>query len=127
MNNKKITIEIWGRTFELPVKFDCFPGEEITDTQNKAFEVFCDSEKAIEDSKTAVEQYIIDHDSDYLDKAGVDNIFRFVKPKSIYIPRRNPDLSVAILCNYKFDMEHGIAVVISNGKYKSVVAQDMVL
>lgn len=33
----------------------------------------------------------------------------------------------AILCNYRFDMEHGLAVLFENGTYKSVGSQDTVL
>ena len=33
----------------------------------------------------------------------------------------------ALMCNFRFDMEHGIAVIFENGAYKDVGPQDMVL
>lgn len=48
-------------------------------------------------------------------------------PKSIYAPHDKNAVKVAIMCNYKFDAEHGIAVIFENGKYKEIGAQDIIL
>ena len=34
---------------------------------------------------------------------------------------------VAIMCNYKFDMEHGIAIVFKNEMFSKIVSQDIIL
>jgi hypothetical protein len=57
----------------------------------------------------------------------IDNIFKYVIPRSLYIPRKQEKQTVAMLCDYKFDMEHGIAVVFENGQFKKVGSQDIVL
>ena len=78
-------------------------------------------------------KYIQDNDSDYLKEYDpsdhkIKNPYRYVKPKDIYI---SSDLakknSFAMLCNYRFDPEHGIAIIYENGKCKHVVHQDYVL
>ena len=60
-------------------------------------------------------------------KEAFENIFKYVMPKSIFVPHTKKHRIAAIMCNYKFDMEHGIAVVFENGKLKKVGTQDIVL
>lgn len=50
-----------------------------------------------------------------------------VMPESIFVPHSKKHRTVAIMCNYKFDMEHGLAVVFENGLFKKVGPQDIVL
>ena len=35
--------------------------------------------------------------------------------------------AIAVMCNYKFDMEHGIAIVYENEEFKEVGPQDIAL
>ena len=57
----------------------------------------------------------------------IENIFRYVMPKSIFVPHSKSHQIAAILCNYKFDAEHGVAVVFENGHFKKIGTQDIVL
>jgi len=43
------------------------------------------------------------------------------------LPHSKKHCTVAIMCNCKFDMEHGIAVVFENGQFKKVGQQDIIL
>ena len=45
----------------------------------------------------------------------------------IYVVRARNDRSVAIMCDYRFDLEHGIAILFKNEKLEKVGTQDMVL
>ncbi|MCM1539584.1 MAG: hypothetical protein NC254_14450 [bacterium] len=56
----------------------------------------------------------------------VDNIFKYVMPIKRYVLRTGKDRSIAILCDYKFDIEHGIAVVFKNEKFFRIGSQDIV-
>ena len=47
-------------------------------------------------------------------------------PKCIYVPK-DKNRIVAILCYYKFDMEHNLSIVFENEKFKSVGSEDDVL
>ena len=47
-------------------------------------------------------------------------------PKSIYVPRAEKKI-VAIICNYKFDIENGIAIVFENGTLKKIGPQEIIL
>lgn len=124
--NKKINLSIWDREFEMYISFQNYPGEEITDLQEKTEKMIPTTD--INASLDFVKKYIMKYNADDVDEKGLANIFRCVIPKGILIPRRNDGKRVfAIMCNYKFDMEHGIAIVFENEKYKSIGPQDIIL
>ena len=57
----------------------------------------------------------------------IENIFKYVIPVSIYIERNKKKRVVSLLCNYRFDEEHGIAITYENEKLKNIGPQDDVL
>ena len=122
---KKLTI--WGREFDLRVVFDCFDDEEVLTIQEQALEAFLKADAAIENSKKQVENYILNDDYAELETDSIDNIFKFVIPTDIYIPRTPETRTAALLCNYRFDEEHGIAIVFENERFKEIGTQDIVL
>ena len=119
-----LNIKIWNRNFDLKVVYDCYTGEEVLDEQKEAFKKFASEKKAIETSKRGVEKYCLSQNKDEIGADVIDNIFRFVMPESIFVKR---DCRVAIMCRYKFDLEHGIAIVFNDGKFITVGSQDIVL
>ena len=123
MNKSKITI--WGREFNLNICYDCYPGETILQGQKEAAEKFLSAIDAVEESKDEIEKYVLM--SKEINMPNVDNIFKYVMPKNIYVPRNLSKRVAAIMCNYKFDIEHGIAVVFENEHFKEIGAQDIVL
>lgn len=122
---KKITI--WGREFELRVTFDCFDDEEVLPIQEQALGAFLKADKAIEDSKKQLEEYILNDDYAELETDSIDNIFKYVIPTDIYLTRTPEIRTVALLCDYRFDEEHGIAIVFENENFKEIGTQDIVL
>ena len=123
MNKAKVCI--WGRDFELPVSFQNFPGEEVTKMQNMMLDTIPTIDYS--DSLAMVEQYIMKYNGFEIGTDHIDNIFKYVMPKSVLVTRNEKERCFAIICNYKFDMEHGLAVVYENEKYKTVGAQDIIL
>ena len=120
-------ISIWGREFDLRVVFDCFDDEEVLPIQEQALESFLKADAAIEDSKKQVENYILNDDYAELETDSIDNIFKFVIPTDIYIPRTPETRTAALLCDDRFDEEHGIAIVFENERFKEIGTQDIVL
>lgn len=116
---------IWNRDFELDIKYECYPGEKVLDNQKKVVN-WIKNEKMIGETLDYVKQYVL-QTADGLVESPIDNIFKYVMPKSIFVPHCKETSKFAIMCNYKFDMEHGIAVVFENGKYKEIGMQDIVL
>ena len=123
MNKSKITI--WGREFELNICYECYTGETILQGQKEAADNFLSAIDAVEESKDEVEKYVLM--SKEINMPNVDNIFKYVMPKNIYVPRNLKKHVVAIMCDYKFDIEHGIAVVFENEHFNEIGAQDIIL
>lgn len=121
----KNAFTIWGRDFDLDVIYECYPCEEVLDSQKGALEWLNNSE-LIDASLDAVKAYVEKTAGAQIDLP-IENIFKYVMPKSIFVPHNKKSVKVAIMCNYKFDAEHGIAVVFENGKYREVGAQDIIL
>lgn len=121
----KVNVRIWGREFELAVSYQNYPGEDITENQKKTLAVVPTVDYDI--AKGDVEGYIKKYFSSELGEDSLYNIFRFVMPKSVLIPRTEEKSVFAIMCNFKLDMEHGIAVIFEDLKYKTVGPQDLIL
>ena len=116
---------IWGREFEINIVFQNFPGEEVTSNQQKVVDTL--STIDFEQAFAPLKAYIMKYNSEDVGQPDITNIFKYVIPKSILIPRENDTRVVALMCNYKFDMEHGLAIVFENEKYKTVGPQDIIL
>ena len=123
----KIKIDIWDREFDIAVVYECYQGEEILESQKNAFDMFADAANEIAKSLPAIIQYVRKTHNGNLEDEAIDNIFKYVMPKNIFVPHSDKHHTVAIMCNYKFDAEHGIAVVFEKGKFKKVTSQDTVL
>lgn len=121
-----MNINIWGRDFELPVIIKQFKGKEIIDTQKEAEAEFRVCGNIVNTVKSEVEKYILENGLKENGITEIDNIFKYVIPKSILIPKTKERV-VAVMCNYKFDMEHGLAIVFENEKLKDIGPQDIIL
>lgn len=123
----KCKMSIWERKFELPLMYECYAGEEVLESQKEAFAMLKDNAKEVAGSLDQVKKYVKKTGAAQLAGDEIENIFKYVMPKSIFVPHSKKRRTVAIMCNYKFDMEHGIAVVFENGQFKKVGPQDIVL
>lgn len=125
MNN--IRLNIWGRVFELNIEYDCYSDEKILQTQRDAINSFVNNQNIIQDCLNDVKQYCQNRNTEKTELKDIENIFKFVVPKYIYIKRNEEKRIVALMCNYKFDIENGIAIVFENEKLKDIGIQDIIL
>ena len=122
MNSK---MKIWGRTLEIKIQFDVYEGEKILDSQEKVLKLFQDESNDILASDDQIKKYCISNNKDEIGDS-VDNIFKYVVPNTIYIPRDNEN-KIVLLCDYRFDLEHGLAIVFQNNKLIDICPQEDVL
>lgn len=115
----KIKLRIWQRDFKLNVDFD---GDCPSDKQIKALDSFVSLQDTLLFSSEKVLSYCVKCNKD---KITSDNIFKYVVPKYIYVKKNAK--TIAIMCDYKFDLEHGIAVVFESNKFEKVVIQDKIM
>lgn len=123
MSKKKMSI--WDRNFNLNVVCEKYSGQSVLETQVNAVEDFESS--VIDGVKGKVEKYILKKNGKELGKDSIDNIFKYVMPKSIYVPQVKGGKVLAVMCHYKFDPEHGMAIVFENNKLKEIGEEDIVL
>lgn len=123
MNKKAITI--WGREFELDLIYKTYSGEEPSICQYTAADELDSS--VIDAAKEEVEKYIVKYNQQQLESKMVDNIFKYVIPKAIYVPQVEGHKIIAVMCYYKLDMEHGLAIVFEDNKLKKIGEEGIVL
>lgn len=147
MNSVKMNI--WGREFDLDIVFDSLRDGTIYENQYRTLDLFLDANKSrlnvenkeeknieishteikqlIEDTKTLVEKYCLDNTNEDIDNP-ITNIFKYVIPKYLYVSRTNDDSRrISLMCNFKFDMEHGLAIIFKNEKLEKIGEQALVL
>lgn len=122
----KYTMNIWGRKFELPVMIKQYDGEEITEIQKESIEKFQHCEEVLNASKQSVEQYILENGLRDHNIYEVDNIFKYVMPKSFYVPNAKKRV-VVLFCDFKYDLENGIALIFEDEKLKKIGPEDLAL
>ena len=120
----KFDLQIWNREFSLYGVLQMYPGIEVTSKQIETLNSI--NGLNLDKSLEGVKEYIFKKNGNDLLETEIKNIFRYVMPKQFYIPR-NPDGMLALMCNYRFDPEHGIAVIFIDGQFKKVCSQDEVL
>ncbi len=117
---------IWGRRFELSIQYDCYGDEDILPAQEEAYALFRSEADRILFSDQDIKRYCLEKNKEEIGK-NIDNIFKYVMPVSIFVKREKEKHVVALLCDYKFDMEHGIAIVFENEKLNQIGIQDIIL
>lgn len=124
---KTLNIEIWGREFSLNVEYDCYAGEEVTANQIEAVERLTNNLSWFDKAKKDVVRYCkarVDSDNENQKK---DNIFSYVKPEAIFVKRDDKKSRIALMCKYRYDSEHGLAIVFDANGNIAVGAQDIII
>lgn len=121
----KVNLIIWGREFELSIIYQNYPGEEVTMNQEKTVRSIDILDFGV--SLKPLVEYIRENNFEDIGDTDITNIFKYVMPKCILIPREDEKRIIALMCNYRFDIEHGLTVVYENEKYKTVGPQDIIL
>lgn len=125
--SEKIKVTIWGRELDLGVTYDCYSDEKILESQKDAVKAFAGAKNAIDKALDNVKAYCLTENKSEIGTDTIENIFKYVAPKYLYVVREQDKHIVAIMCNYKFDMENGIAVVFENEAFLKIGKQSIIL
>lgn len=127
-NEMTVDFVIWGRELPIKITYDCFEGEEITEIQRETYEQFMSNKEVIfAEAHDKFKKYCMEFYKEQMDDE-FENIFRYIKPKELYIKRSAAGKKIAgLLCSFKFDTEHGLAAYIEDGKVTKVDTQDIIL
>lgn len=124
---KTLNVEIWGRRFSLNVEYDCYVGEEITSEQIEAVERLNANTSWFNKVKDDVVKYCkieVDGDDENQNK---DNIFSYIKPEAVFVKRDTQKSRIALMCKYRYDPEHGLAIVFDRNGNVTIGPQDVIL
>ena len=124
---KTLNVEIWGRRFSLNVEYDCYVGEEITSEQIEAVERLNANTSWFNKVKDDVVKYCkieVDGDDKNQNK---DNIFSYIKPEAVFVKRDTQKSRIALMCKYRYDPEHGLAIVFDRNGNVTIGPQDVIL
>lgn len=124
---ESLEVSIWGRSFTLPVEYDCYEGEEVTKAQIRAIKNFQAHIEWIEQSKSILEDFCREQVRIDEDNTKKDNIFSYIMPKCLFVKRDKENPRIAMMCKYRYDLEHGLAVVFSSDGKVTVGMQDIIL
>lgn len=119
--NKKMTI--WGREFDLKVVFDVYSGEEVSSEQKEALEAFGTVAESLLSDSSELEKYCMKKNRKEIGES-ITNIFKYIIPRSLFVKRNSKKHIIALLCDYKYDEEHGLALVFENEKLTKIGPQD---
>ena len=95
--------------------------------QVKAVENFTQHLEWVEMSKAKVEEYCKDDVMGDDENQKKDNVFSYIKPETLFVERAKEYPCVAIMCKYRYDPEHGLAIVFSHDGEITVGSQDIIL
>jgi hypothetical protein len=124
----KIDIKIWGRDFTLPVSYDLFEDEEVLlVSQIQALGKLAENSSIFDNELDRLKKYCKERNPDKLADTEIENIFKYVMPKKILIMRSENDRRFALLCDYRFDPEHGLAMVFADERLAAIGTQDIAL
>ena len=116
-------LDIWGRRFDLEIIYDLYDGEELLEIQKEALEKFIEESPTLLSMHEELDEYCLKEAGDRIGEK-VDNIFKYVVPAYLYVQRDEENRVVALFCDYKFDIEHGIALIYRNEKLEHIGPQD---
>ena len=122
----KLTTKIWGKEIPLRIIFEQYNEDPVLSNQIQGLDCFVEEiDKLSEASLNALKNYCKSNDKSTGEN--IDNIFAYVKPYAIYVSRNEDVHEIALLCNFKLDPEHGVALVFRNEKFCKVGPEDIIL
>ena len=124
-----IVMSTWGKEITLEVRFDLLDDERVTSRQAYALGAIFVSWGAVNAALDAVKSYCLENDGNMLASecgtARIDDIFDVVEPYSLFVVRDNSKRSVALMCHYRLDPEHGLALLFENERLTKIGPEDI--
>lgn len=124
-----IVMSTWGKEITLEVRFDLLDDERVTSRQAYALGAIFVLWDAVSAALDAVKSYCLENDGDMLASecgtARIDDIFDIVEPYSLFVVRDDSKRSVALMCHYRLDPEHGLALLFENERLTKIGPEDI--
>lgn len=119
-------VHLWGRRLDLEIEFEQYSNEEVLASQNDALNRLLAAWDTVEGSLGRLKEYCLSNMGENAE-ASVDNIFRVVAPTTLYVLRDETPRVVSLLCECRFDPEHGVALRFEDERLEDIGSQDIAL
>lgn len=126
MTNKK-SVTLWGRHFDLSVDYEVYTGEEISPVQEEVLAKLISNWDGVDGALNRLKEYCLSKNGNEIGSDQISNIFRYVIPTTLYVLQSEKPRVISLLCEYRFDSEHGIALRFENEKLAEIGPQDIAL
>ncbi|AKT49268.1 hypothetical protein ADJ70_10505 [Olsenella sp. oral taxon 807] len=124
-----IVMSTWGKEITVEVRFDLLDDERVTSKQAYALGVIFVLWDAVNGALDALKSYCLENDGNMLTSecgtARIDDIFDVVEPYSLFVVRDDSKRSVALMCHYRLDPEHGLALLFENERLTKIGPEDI--
>ena len=125
MSMEKIIFD--GHEFELEVYLECYPGETVLESQQTALKDLLKNQKGMDGTLAQLKKYVVNENKDQFPDGLQGDVFDYVAPRTLYVPHSEKSHRSAILCDYTFDEEHGLAIIFKDGKFEQIGSQDLII
>lgn len=126
----EVTIPLWGRVFSMRVEFDHYDDDVIPAKMESALDTFLDHLQDVQNSQDKLKEYCIKQDADELvklfGKAEIEDVFDVVMPDCLFVLRPEGHRRIALMLDYRFDIDEGLALLFVDEKLKSIGTQSSV-
>ena len=124
---RNVKVSIWGRPFDLKVSYDHFDDDVIPSDMVEARDRMLASWDSVEAALDDVKKYCLEHNGDEVEQLygtrSIDNVFRIAVPDCLYVLPSLDERKVALMLNYRFDLEEGLALLFANEALVSIGPQ----
>ena len=128
MNSKAVSI--WGREFDLKVSYDHYDDDVIPEEMKHTRDAILSSWSVVDSSLDDLKRYCLERDHDAICKLysgeQIDNIFRIVMPDCLFVLSSEGCRRVALMLDYRFDPEEGVALLFENEELVCLCPQSSV-
>jgi hypothetical protein len=128
MSIETIGLNVWGTAYNLPVEYcDSIDADCAVAVEQSLLCFSANSAAIIEEARTAVTSYV-QKTAYAIGISDSESLEACVEPQMLLV-RADEDKSVniAVLCGFKYDPEHDLAMVFSDQKLVEVGNQDLVV
>lgn len=126
MFNKMIDLVIWGKMISLPVEYsDSVKMGTAEKTAISIKEFSFNSADITNKSITAVKSYV-NKSAEAIGETVTGNLFDYITPHMMLVGIDEGSTNIALLCGFKYDPEHDIAIIFREQLFVEVGSQDLV-
>lgn len=122
----KANLVIWGKQFSMPVQYAGPAEPEASADLDQAIQAFiADSADITSKSILKLKAYIKGK-AETIGSVAPENLFDSITPQMLLVTIDEGDALIALLCGFKFDPEHDIALIFRNNSLDEVGNQDLI-